>query len=126
MNLIIVGNGFDCACGLHTQYKRFKEFLNKNHDKEYEFLSILFKNDFCYDEFRNYFEKNLVNYDFSNFDENQINIEDFESKIKKLKRDFCEWIFNENSKINKNIKTSVDENFTDSLIFSFNYTSTVE
>ena len=57
---------------------------------------------------------------------NQINIKKIESRIIELKRDFCEWIGKKNSKINENIKTNVDEYFTDSLIFSFNYTSTVE
>lgn len=127
MKLVIIGNGFDCAHDLKTYYIDFKESLRKDYPNDYYFLSVLFKNDFENDEFWNQFEENLINYDFSNFNGKLLSKEEFEIKIKNIKKDFCKWIFEKNSKNrDKNIRTKIKEYLNDSLILSFNYTTLVE
>ncbi len=147
MKLVVIGNGFDMAHGLKTGYDKFKDYILKNDTDEYNFLEDLFGADFSKDDFWWNFEESLAKSNFENFTEAFEIVNDLQKKngfededceesnknflsehIYNLKKLFCEWI----DKINNNDvgrvskKNNLDIYFKDSLVLSFNYTSTVE
>lgn len=144
MKLVIVGNGFDSAHELHTNYKYFKEYIKNTDKEEYEFLSILFGEEFESIEFWNSFEENLSKSQFENFvlelknkndckknssiinyNENNLLLYFYEH-INKLKEMFCVWIKKANNFSGKTKKEHLLKCFEDSIVFCFNYTSTIE
>ena len=147
MKLVIIGNGFDMAHGLKSGYGNFKEYIQKNDIDEYEFLETLFGSDFNKDEFWWNFEESLSKNDFENFSESiELNNDDqrkngfedenceesnssyFAEHICRLKKMFCEWIYtiNENEINDESKKEKICTYFDDSIVMTFNYTSTVE
>lgn len=147
MKLVIVGNGFDCAHGLKTNYWSFRNYIKKHDAVEYEFLKQLFGDKFETDEFWYNFEESLVRYNLKNFvcnlekensfnrkngfddeDCEQANKEYFNDGFYKLKRYFCAWIKTINDTNMRDVKRKecVSAYLEDSIILTFNYTSTIE
>lgn len=146
MKLVIIGNGFDCAHNINTQYKYFRDYLKEENLEEYEFLRNLFGNNFDSDEFWSNFENSLKYADFSKLDEYTTNkreyyqnqgiseeeienivIEQFEKYIFNIHYFFCKWIKKiNNEEMEKVLKKDIEKYFDDSIILSFNYTSTIE
>ncbi len=147
MKLVIIGNGFDKSHELKTGYKDFKEYIKKHDDDEYEFLETLFGENFYDDDFWWNFEKNLSKFNFDNFAEELELNNDFKMKngleeddikesnsiyfkehIYKLKSIFCRWIktIDDNKIPFIRKKENLTRYFEDSIVLSFNYTSTIE
>ena len=118
MTLYILGNGFDIANNMHTQYRYFRDFVKKNGKKNtFEFMEELFELDF---DWKN-FEEALGHPKSISLTIDKLKYGEFVKK--EIQELFNKWILETDIASDKEKIALFKEN---SVFLTFNYTSTLE